>query len=425
MPETSRDLPVPDFAKVFDEAPAPFLLLTPDLVIVHANRARLEATATTLEDTVGRHLFDVFPRNPADPAADGVANLGASLAEARDTRRPVTMPIQRYDIPMPDGSWTERFWSPRNVPIVDDDGEVVLLLHRADDVTEYIQDRDEARRAAARGQVRVEQVESDLFARTRELEQYNAALQLSSERERRAARSLAGLARTVSALATAETTEGLLHLLFEQGRSALGASAASVVLHTPDGQGLTLTEDRGSRLLSADVPPDSPLPMARAAVHGEQVLIEDTETDRPQHPDAVRLLQAWAPARGPPCHCGRADDCWAPGRSAGPTPGSSTTTTSGCWRPTRPSALRRSSGWPGWRPSAGGRRRPAVWRRPSSGRCSPLPRSRPACASRCATDPRRRRRRWAATGTTPSSPPAAPPPWSSATSPATTGPRRP
>ncbi|MCZ2822037.1 SpoIIE family protein phosphatase [Modestobacter sp. VKM Ac-2977] len=291
MPETSHDLPVPDFAKVFDEAPAPFLLLTPDLVIVHANRARLEATATTLEDTVGRHLFDVFPRNPADPAADGVANLGASLAEARDTRRPVTMRIQKYDIPLPDGSWTERFWSPRNVPILDDDGEVVLLLHRSDDVTDYIRDRDEARRAAERGQVRVEQVESDLFARTRELEQYNAALQLSSERERRTARSLAGLATTVSALATAETTEALLHLLFEQGRSALGASAASVVLHTPDGQGLTLTEDRGSRLLSADVAADSPLPMARAAVHGERVLIEDTEADRPGHPDAVRLLQ--------------------------------------------------------------------------------------------------------------------------------------
>ncbi|GAA4747216.1 hypothetical protein GCM10023328_31820 [Modestobacter marinus] len=291
MRRAAHDLPVPDFARIFDEAPAPFLLLTPDLVIVHANRARLEATATTLEDTVGRHLFDVFPRNPADPAADGVANLGASLAEARDTRRPVTMPIQKYDIPLPDGSWTERFWSPRNVPILDDDGEVVLLLHRSDDITDYIRDRDEARQAAERGQIRVEQVESDLFARTRELEQYNAALQLSSQRERRTARSLAGLATTVSALATAETTAGLLHLLFEQGRSALGASAASVVLRTPDGEGLALTEDRGSRLLSADLPVDSPLPMARAAVRGERVLITDAEADQPRHPDAVRLLR--------------------------------------------------------------------------------------------------------------------------------------
>lgn len=291
MDEVVPELPVPDFARVFDEAPAPFLLLTPDLVIVHANRARLEATATTLADTVGRHLFDVFPLNPADPAGDGVANLGASLAEARDTRRPVTMAIQKYDIPMPDGSWTERYWSARNVPILDDAGEVVLLLHRSDDITEYIRDRDEARQAAERGQVRVEQVESDLFARTRELERFNAALRLSSERERRTARSLAGLASAVSVLAAAETTAGLLHLLFERGRSALGAGAASVVLRAADGHGLVLTEDRGSRLLTADVPPDSPLPMAVAAVHGERVLIEDTEAVEPRHPEAVRLLQ--------------------------------------------------------------------------------------------------------------------------------------
>ena len=72
-------LPVPDWARVFDVAPAPFLLLTPDLVIVHANHARLAATATTLEDTVGRHLFDAFPMRPDDPAADGLRNLRASL----------------------------------------------------------------------------------------------------------------------------------------------------------------------------------------------------------------------------------------------------------------------------------------------------------------------------------------------------------
>jgi PAS domain-containing protein len=154
-PSRPADVPVPDFARVFDLAPAPFLLLTPDFVIVHANRARLEATATTLEQNIGRHLFDLFPDNPQDPAADGTSNVAAALARARDTRRPVTMPIQKYDIRMPDGSYQERFWSPLNVPILDDDGEVVLLLHRADDITEYIRDRDEARREAARGQHRV------------------------------------------------------------------------------------------------------------------------------------------------------------------------------------------------------------------------------------------------------------------------------
>ncbi|WP_220035955.1 SpoIIE family protein phosphatase [Modestobacter versicolor] len=282
---------MPDFRRVFDQAPVPFLLLTPDLVIVHANRARLEATATTLEETVGRHLFDVFPLNPDDPGADGITNLGASLAEARDTRRPVTMAIQKYDIPLPDGTYVERFWSPRNVPILDEAGEVVLLLHRSDDITDYVRDRDEARRAAERGQQRVERVEADLFSRTRELERLNAELRRSGERERRTASALAGLARAVSALAAAETTPELLHLLFEHGRAALGVDTAAVALHAPDGPGLVLTEDRGSRLLSAHLPPGSPLPMAVAATTGELVLVTDADRAGAGDPHVTPLAQ--------------------------------------------------------------------------------------------------------------------------------------
>ena len=291
-------LPVPDYARVFDVAPAPFLILTPDFVIVAANQARLESTATTLEDTVGRHLFDVFPLNPDDPAADGVANLAASLAEARDTRRPVTMPVQKYDIQLPDGTWTERYWSPRNVPVLDDDGEVVLLLHRSDDITDYVRDRDDARRAAARGQHRVEQVEGDLFHRARELARLNAQLQTANERERRTAQALAGLAATVSALAAAETTPELLELLFEQGRTALGTDAAAVALRSPGGRGLTLTESRGGRLLSADLARDSTLPMAVAAA-GRRVLVPDVALVDPlpaehEHVAAGLGVRAWA-----------------------------------------------------------------------------------------------------------------------------------
>jgi diguanylate cyclase (GGDEF)-like protein len=174
-----------DFVKVFDEAPTPFLLLTPDFTIVHANRARLEVTATTLEQTVGRNLFEVFPMNPQDPAADGLRNLRDSLALTRHTKRPQTMAIQKYDIAaMPDGTWVERYWSPRNVPILNDDGEVVLLLHRADDISEYVSDRDGVGLDPVSGSQwhrRVHEVEADLFARTHELQVINRQLQLARD----------------------------------------------------------------------------------------------------------------------------------------------------------------------------------------------------------------------------------------------------
>ncbi|MEZ0164022.1 SpoIIE family protein phosphatase [Kineococcus sp. LSe6-4] len=174
-----RPPPELDFRRVFDETPVPLLLLTPDFVILRANHARLEVTATTLGGTVGRGLFEVFPVNPDDPGADGLVNLRDSLALARDTRRPQTMAVQKYDIPMPDGTYEERFWSPRNVPILDEDGEVVMLLHRSDDITDYVHSRDAARvssELSERLRERAERVEHDLFARTRELEQLVAHL---------------------------------------------------------------------------------------------------------------------------------------------------------------------------------------------------------------------------------------------------------
>ena len=62
---------------------------------------------------------------------------------------------------------------------------------------------------------RVERVEADLFTRTRELERLNAELREASERERRTAASLAGLAATVSAVFD------LLQLTLDSGRREL------------------------------------------------------------------------------------------------------------------------------------------------------------------------------------------------------------
>jgi serine phosphatase RsbU (regulator of sigma subunit) len=281
------DLPVPDWARVFEVAPAPLLLLTPDLVIVHANRARLEATATTLEATVGRHLFDAFPMPPDDPTADGLRNLRASLEEARDTARPVVMPIQKYDIPLPDGTFAERYWSPVHVPVLDDDGRVVLLLHRSDDITDYVQLRDEARGEADREQRRVADVEADLYSRTRELEDAVAELRALGARQRRTAQSLAGLAAIVSALAGAEDRASLVDLLAEHGGAALGASLLALALPGPRGGDLALTVSGAPA--GRTLPADAQHPAAVAA-RGRAVLVPEAGAQPPPAPG----LRSWA-----------------------------------------------------------------------------------------------------------------------------------
>ncbi|HYL19550.1 MAG TPA: EAL domain-containing protein [Burkholderiales bacterium] len=130
----------PDFRLLFEESPDVLLVLLPDApryTMVAATSARWRATHTA-PDTLGRGLFEVFPDNPDDPSATGTSNLRASLERVLKTRQPDTMPVQKYDIRRPDGSFETKYWSPKNLPVLSASGEVLYILHRVEDVTELV-----------------------------------------------------------------------------------------------------------------------------------------------------------------------------------------------------------------------------------------------------------------------------------------------
>lgn len=183
-----------DHAALFDAAPTPFLVVDPELVIVEVNRAYCASVGRSREELLGRHMFEAFPDNPEDPAADGVENLRASLERARDTQRPDTMAVQKYDIPDPArGVFVERYWSPMNVPVVGGDGRTAYVVHRVEDVTDYVRQQEAREVDAARGEEwrrRVLEVEADLVARARELQGLNAQLREAGAREREVALAL-------------------------------------------------------------------------------------------------------------------------------------------------------------------------------------------------------------------------------------------
>jgi signal transduction histidine kinase len=163
----------PDFRVLFKAAPALLLVVDPELRIVAVSDDYLKATMTRREEIVGRGIFEVFPDNPEDPEATGVSNLSASLDRVRREREPDTMPIQKYDIRRPEeegGGFEERFWSPRNVPVVDEQGELVYIIHRVRDVTDYV-------RLTERG---TEQ-EAEIFLRTQELQKLNQELEAAAQ----------------------------------------------------------------------------------------------------------------------------------------------------------------------------------------------------------------------------------------------------
>lgn len=130
-----------DFRAFFESAPDLYLVLDPHLAIVAASDAYLRATMTRREDICGRNVFEVFPDNPNDPEATGVQNLRASLERVLKHRAGDAMALQKYDVRRPaeeGGGFEERFWSPYNAPVVGADGSITHIIHRVEDVTDYV-----------------------------------------------------------------------------------------------------------------------------------------------------------------------------------------------------------------------------------------------------------------------------------------------
>lgn len=137
---------IPDFRALFEALPGRYLILDPELTIVAVSDAYLQATLTVREDIVGHPLFEIFPDNPDDPTATGVANLRASLGRVLETRAPDRMPIQKYDIRRPTaegGRFEERHWSPLNSPVLGARGDVACIIHSVEDVTAQVVHRAE------------------------------------------------------------------------------------------------------------------------------------------------------------------------------------------------------------------------------------------------------------------------------------------
>jgi signal transduction histidine kinase len=182
--------PALDYRVLFDSAPGLYLVLTPAFDIVAASDAYLKATMTRRDEIVGRPLFSIFPDNPDDPAASGTRNLRASLERVVAHGAADAMAVQKYDIRRPaseGGGFEERFWSPVNSPVLVD-GRVAYVIHRVEDVTDFVRVRDlsTARsREAASLRLRVDEMEVAVFARAQELQEANRQLRAANDELRR------------------------------------------------------------------------------------------------------------------------------------------------------------------------------------------------------------------------------------------------
>jgi PAS domain S-box-containing protein len=171
------------FRALFESVPGSYLVLKPDLTMVAVSDAYLAATMTKREDIIGRALFDVFPDNPQEKDATGVSNLRASLRRVLETKAADTMAIQKYDVRRPDGIFEERYWSPVNSPVIGADGEVEYLVHRVEDVTDFVKQKQHPEMASSEGRLktRLEQMEAEVFRSSHEIQSANEQLREANE----------------------------------------------------------------------------------------------------------------------------------------------------------------------------------------------------------------------------------------------------
>jgi PAS domain S-box-containing protein len=234
------------FRRLYEAAPGAFLALAPDrprFTIVAVSDAYLAATGTS-RDIVGRGIFEVFPDDPSDPESTGNP-ARESFERVLDTRSPDTMAVQKHSIPRPEsegGGFEERYWSPLNTPVLGDDGEVLYLHHRVEDVTEFVRAKQktvEQDAVAAALRTRAGEMEADVLRRAQVIQETNRQLraanarlaELDREREQRVderVREGTALLQVIS-----DTSPDILFAKDREGRMLFANPAALALIGKP------------------------------------------------------------------------------------------------------------------------------------------------------------------------------------------------
>ncbi len=181
-------LEIPPYQQLFEASPHPYLILRADssFTIVAVSNQYLDVTGTKRDAIVGQSIFDVFPDNPQDQTSTSVRDLRASLNHVVSKKQADVMNVQKYDIPLRDGSgaFELKYWSSVNTPVLDDEGRVAYIFHHAEDVTEYIV-RHDNKPQSSKVKAHAQRMEAEIVQRAAEVKQANRDLKAAmAEQER-------------------------------------------------------------------------------------------------------------------------------------------------------------------------------------------------------------------------------------------------
>jgi PAS domain S-box-containing protein len=212
-----------------------------------------------------------------------VANLRASLERVIAEGVADTMAVQKYDIRRPEtdgGGFEERHWSPVNSPVLDAAGGLVYIVHRVEDVTEFVRlaaEESEQQRRADALLSRTAEMEAEVYRRAQEIADANRELQRANLDLRRSQIFLDSVIENIPHMVFVKDATTLRFVrLNRAGEALLGVPRSALIGKTdhdlfPAAQADFFTaKDR--EVLSSDRVVDVPEEEIETAHHGTRIL---------------------------------------------------------------------------------------------------------------------------------------------------------
>lgn len=191
---------------IFKATTSAYSLMDPEYVILDVNPAFADLMEVSAADLIGRQAFEVFAESPSQSGQEPARVMRESLERVKRTGQRDSLLLHRFDIPDParPGSFLERYWSPVNSPVLNDEGRVVALLQEVHDVTEHREDL-----VRLLGYLSADPDASDAD-RSQRFAEYSAATMVTSSLYRSARKEVEQLQEAMSSRAGIEQAKGVL-----------------------------------------------------------------------------------------------------------------------------------------------------------------------------------------------------------------------
>ncbi len=125
-----------DYKRAFESSTNAYMVLNRKLQYVAANAAYLRATGSTLEQLLGRYVFDAFPNEQDEAAKANQRQLLDSFTRVLKTGTADVIASIVYTVAEEGRAPYERVWSATHTPLHDASGAVEFIMQHTVDVSE-------------------------------------------------------------------------------------------------------------------------------------------------------------------------------------------------------------------------------------------------------------------------------------------------